>query len=160
MAYDPSHWGSSGKTKLGVAPAETAQKYIDVKFKSNFVQIAKDTKYDISDVRVNEEIYLTFHIELSTADNPTFSLFDSNDTLIVEFNLINSGNTNTVTGTGNIIKLPNGYVVNFYYTYIKNGTPYYENQNGFITTRPTKLSFGADNGYDYISNSYVKITQK
>lgn len=123
-------------------------------------QVVKDTKYNINLNRQNKTVEIDYHLSLSSADNPSFKLYDSSDNLLATLNLINAGNTNTVTGFLRFKKLPNGTSIIAVYTYVKNGTPYHENQSAFFTTNPAKVAFSADNGYSYDSNSYAIITNK
>lgn len=123
-------------------------------------QVVKDTKYEINIDRVNGVVELDYHLVLSAADNPTFSIFDASNNLLGTLNLINAGNTNSVTGMCKIVKLTNGYILSAIYSYIKNTTTHNENQNIFVTTKPKFISFGADNGFTYTSESYCKITNK
>lgn len=123
-------------------------------------QVVKDEKYQINLSRMNKTVEIDFHLELSTPDNPRFKLYDSSNNLIATLNLINSGNTSTVSGFIRFKKLPNGNTANAVYTYIKNGTHYHENQSAFFATAIDKVSFSADNGYSYTTNSYCIITNK
>ena len=123
-------------------------------------QVVKDTKYEINTDRVNGVVEINFNLILSSADNPSFSIYDESNILIGTLNLINVGNTNSVTGFCKFVKLENGYNINAVYTYIKNTTSYSENQSIFIATKPKYISFGADSAITYTSQSYVKITNK
>lgn len=123
-------------------------------------QVVKDTKYNINLARQNKTVEIDYRLSLSSADNPNFKLYDISDNLIATLNLINAGNTNTVTGFLRFKKIPNGTIITAVYTYIKNGTPYHENQSAFFTTTPAKVAFGADSGYTFDSNSYAIITNK
>lgn len=123
-------------------------------------QVVKDTKYEINIDRVNGIVELDYHLVLSAADNPTFSIYDSSNNLLGTLGLINAGNTNSVVGFCRFVKLPNGYALNCIYSYVKNSVSYHENQNIFITTKPKYISFGADTGFTYTSESYCKITNK
>lgn len=123
-------------------------------------QVVKDTKYEINIDRINGVVELDYHLVLSAADNPSFSIYDASSNLLGTLNLINAGNTNTVTGMCKIVKLTNGYVLNALYSYVKNTTTYNENQNIFIQTKPKFISFGADNSFTYTTESYCKITNK
>ena len=123
-------------------------------------QVTKDTKYEINTDRVNGVVEIDFNLILSSADNPSFSIYDESNVLIGILNLINAGNTNSVTGFCKFVKLENGYNVNAVYTYIKNITSYSENQSIFIATKPKYVSFGTDSAIAYTSQSYVKITNK
>lgn len=123
-------------------------------------QVSKDTKYEINTNRINGVVEIDFNLILTSADNPSFSIYDESNTLIGTLNLINIGNTNSVTGFCKFVKLENGYNINAVYTYIKNTTSYSENQSIFIATKPKYISFGADIAITYTSQSYVKITNK
>lgn len=123
-------------------------------------QVTKDTKYEINTDRVNGVVEIDFNLILSSADNPSFSIYDESNILIGTLNLINVGNINSVTGFCKFVKLENGYNINAVYTYIKNITSYSENQSIFIATKPKYISFGTDSVITYTSQSYVKITNK
>lgn len=123
-------------------------------------QVVKDTKYEVNMDRVNGVVEIDFNLILSSADNPSFSIYDESNILIGTLNLINVGNTNSVTGFCKFVNLENGYNINAVYTYVKNTTSYSENQSIFIETKPKYVSFGTDGAITYTSQSYVKITNK
>lgn len=123
-------------------------------------QIAKDTKYAIDLNRQNTTVELDYFLELSSADNPTFKIYDISNNLLATFLLINAGSTNKVMGTMRFAKVGSLWVATAIYSYIKNTSWYHENQTGYLTTQPAQIAFGADNGYTYNASSYVKITNK
>ena len=123
-------------------------------------QIVKDTKYLINVNRVNATVELDYFIELSGATDPSFKLYDINDTLLATFGLISAGSTNKVMGTLRVVKVGSVWVITAVYSYLKNTTWYHDNQSGYVSVAPAKVSFGCQSGYTYNSSSYVKITNK
>lgn len=127
----------------------------------NVQQVVKDTKYNINLDRVNGESILKYHLVLSAANNPSFKVYNSSDTLLATMNLINAGSTNEVNGEVYFTLLNNGTLITAQYSYRKNTVWYHETQNVYLASSiVAKFAMSADSGYTFTSESYVKIINK